>query len=396
MQRFHLSHVMRFAAALLITATMVTACGGEGQPPAKAATTVPPAVPVELLVLKEQPIKRANEYVAAIRSLSSTTVQPQAEGFLTRVLVTSGARVSPGMSMFEIDSTTQRAALASLEAQRASREADATLARQEAERAQRLLDGGAISRQAYEQAQAQQQNTEAQLLSIEDQIRQQQAELAYHEVTAQTAGVVGDVPVRVGDRVTRATVLTTIDGNTGLEAHINVPTQQAPQLRLRLPVQILDDAGGTLLETQVSFVAPSVSDTTQSVLVKAPVSVRGQMLRVNQFVRARIVWGADEGLLVPVMAVQRIGSQQFVFVAEALDGGLVARQRPVTLGPIVDSAYPVLSGLSEGDQLVLAGTQKIGDGAPVQTLPTGPPPGAPVGPPGDLPPDGAASPPGAR
>ena len=380
MQRFHLSHVMRFAAALLITATMVTACGGEGQPPAKAATTVPPAVPVELLVLEEQPIQRANEYVAAIRSLSSTTVQPQAEGFLTRVLVTSGARVSPGMSMFEIDSTTQRAALASLEA----------------ERAQRLLDGGAISRQAYEQAQAQQQNTEAQLLSIEDQIRQQQAELAYHEVTAQTAGVVGDVPVRVGDRVTRATVLTTIDGNTGLEAHINVPTQQAPQLRLRLPVQILDDAGGTLLETQVSFVAPSVSDTTQSVLVKAPVSVRGQMLRVNQFVRARIVWGADEGLLVPVMAVQRIGSQQFVFVAEALDGGLVARQRPVTLGPIVDGAYPVLSGLSEGDQLVLAGTQKIGDGAPVQTLPTGPSPGAPVGPPGDLPPDGAASPPGAR
>ncbi len=186
------------------------------------------------------------------------------------------------------------------------------------------------------------------------------------------------MPVRVGDRVTRATVLTSVQDNTGLEVHINVPVQQASQLRLGLPVRILD-AGTTVTETQVSFVASSVSDASQSVLVKAPVTVAGDTLRDEQFVRAQIVWGSDEGLLLPVMAVQRVGNQSFAFVAEAQDSGLVARQRPVILGPILRDAYPVLEGLRPGDRLVLAGTQKIADGASIRPLASGqpstPPPG---------------------
>jgi RND family efflux transporter MFP subunit len=191
---------------------------------------------------------------------------------------------------------------------------------------------------------------------------------------AQASGVVGDVPVRVGDRVTQSTVLTTIEDNEALEAYISVPVQQAPRLQLGLPVRILDDSGAALVSTQISFVAPSVDDATQSVLVKAPVDTRDVVLRSDQFVRTEIVWSTEPQLTVPVIATQRVNNQYFVFVAEEADGALVARQRPVTLGPVVGDSYVVLSGLDAGDRLVLAGTQKIGDGAPVQALPSSPPP----------------------
>ena len=61
-----------------------------------------------------------------------------------------------------------------------------------------------------------------------EKIRQQKAELAYYRVTALTSGIVGDIPVRQGDRVTTSTVLTTVDQNDVLEIYVSVPVQQAP------------------------------------------------------------------------------------------------------------------------------------------------------------------------
>ena len=156
-----------------------------------------------------------------------------------------------------------RRRLAALESQLAAREADATFARQQAARARQLLDAGATSQQDYEQAVAQSKNADAQVAALQDQIRQQKAELAYYRVTASTAGIVGDVPVRVGDRVTQSTVLTTVDDNAGLEEYIQVPVQQAPQLRVGLPVEVFDDRGTMLATERLTFVASTVDEGTR-------------------------------------------------------------------------------------------------------------------------------------
>jgi RND family efflux transporter MFP subunit len=337
-------------------------------------------MPVQLVTLQSKPVEDAGSFVGTIKSRRSTTVQPQAEGILTRILVRSGTRVRPGTTLFEIDDAAQQAVVSSLESLRVSREADAAFARQQVDRTRRLLDAGAISEQETEQARTQLQNADAQLKSIEDQIRQQRTELGYYRVRAQTAGMIGDIPVREGERVTRATMLTTIEDNAGLEVYINVPVQSAPRLRTGLPIQIVDDANQVLTTTTVSFIASSVDDATQTVLVKAPVDSTGGLFRSDQFIRARIVWSTEARLMLPILAVQRITNQYFVFVAEPAEGGLVARQRPITVGPVVGDEYVVLNGLKPGDRLVLAGTQKIGDGAPIQELPAAPPPGS--GPPG--------------
>lgn len=321
-------------------------------------------VPVETLTLTSAPVEQVAEYVGTIRSRKSTRVQPQAEGFLTKIQVTSGAHVTPGTPLFEIDATPQRALVAGLESTRAAREADATFARQQAERAKALLAVGAMSQQEFDQAATQQKSTEAQLRAIDEQIRQQQAELAYYRVVAPAAGIVGDVPVREGDRVTRSTLLTTIDDNAGLEVYIGVPVQQAPTLKSGLTVRLLSDTGGVVATTRINFIAPSVDDATQTVLVKAPVE-SGKTFRTEQFVRAQIVFDTAPGLLVPVVAATRVNGQYFVFLAESTAQGTVARQRPITVGRIVDNAYVTLSGVSAGDRLITSGIQKIGDGAPV-------------------------------
>ncbi|HUF47964.1 MAG TPA: efflux RND transporter periplasmic adaptor subunit [Vicinamibacterales bacterium] len=363
--------------ALVAMAAAAAACGGAprgapgaGGPPGGAL----PPMPVQIVPLVLEPIERTTDFVATIKSRQSTTIQPQAEGFITRIAVASGRRVSPGDLLFEIDAQSQQAAVASLESLKAAREADAAFARQQAERAKTLHGVGAVSLQELEQALAQQKAAEAQLQAVEEQIRQQRAELAYYRVVAPTAGIVGDVPVRVGDRVTRTTMLTMIEDNSSLELYVSVPVQDAPRLRTGLTVRLVDPMGTVLQTTRVGFVSPSVDDATQTVLVKAPISQGNGTFRTDQYVKARMVWGAEPGLRVPVTAVSRINGQYFVFVAEAGEGGgLVARQRPVVLGPVVGNAYIALSGLAEGDRLIVAGTQKIGDGAPVQGLPAGPP-----------------------
>ena len=94
-------------------------------------------------------------------------------------------------------------------------------------------------------------------------------QLQYYRVTAPASGIVGDLTVREGDRVTTSTEITTIDDQEGLEAYIQVPLDRAPDARVGLPVQILDAEGKVIATNPITFVAPRVDAATQTVLVKS-------------------------------------------------------------------------------------------------------------------------------
>jgi RND family efflux transporter MFP subunit len=274
----------------------------------------------------------------------------------------------------------QQAAVASLESQRVARRAEMEYARTQAARTKTLVVGGAASEAELEEAARTLSTAEAQLEAIEAQIREQQVALAYHTVTAPVAGVVGDIPVRVGDSVTRSTMLTTIDQNAGLEVYVNVPVQEAPRLEVGLPMHVLDGNGRLLAEERVTFVSPAVDPSTQSVLAKAVLHETGD-IRTDQFVRARIVWTTAPALTVPLVALDRVSGRFFVFVVEEGEGGAsVARQRAVELGEVVGNDYVVDSGLEPGEKLIVSGVQKIRDGVPVAVAaPSAEPPAEPTG-----------------
>ena len=375
MSRYSVLHLVCLTVIVSMTAP---ACGG-GAPPAGAGAAGGrgggPGVAVEIVTLAPVPVEDKTEFVGTVKSRRSTTVQPQVEGFLTNIAVTSGARVSPGTLLFEIDSTSQQAAVAGLESTKIARESDVVWAKQQAARAKSLFDAGAASQQEVDQTAAAVRTTEAQLRAIEDQIRLQRNELAYYRVKASTSGVVGDIPVREGDRVTRSTQLTTIDDNTGMEIYVNVPVQDAARLRTGLTLKVMGPQRDVIATETIYFVARTV-DETQTLLAKAALGPQSAMFRADQFVPVSLVWSEAPALLVPLAAVTRIGGQYFVFVAEAGQGGArVARTRPVKLGSVVGNNYILLEGLKAGEQLITSGVQKIGDGVPVTQAPAAAPGG---------------------
>ena len=359
----------RAGVCLLAGAMAAAGCGG-GQGAAQPGG--PPPAAVEAVTLGNAPVERTSEFIGTVKARGSTTIMPQVDGIIRRIAVASGARVTPGTVLLEIDAERQQATVASLQSQRAARLADLGLARQQADRAKTLLDAGAGSQMEHDQAAAALAASEAQVKAIDEQIRQQRVELGYYRVTSPTAGVVGDIPVRVGDRVTPTTMLTTVDQNVGLEIYVSIPVAQANGLRPGLPLRVLDDKGQVIGTYKVGFVSPSVADQTQTVLVKADVEQSGRY-RTDQFVRLQIVWSTLPGLTVPVVAVNRVNGEYFAFVAEpGPNGSTVAHQRGVRLGPVVGNGYVVESGLKPGDRLIVSGIQKIVDGSPVNVTESAP------------------------
>jgi RND family efflux transporter MFP subunit len=358
----------RTASAAFWAALAVAACN---RAQTNGAAPPMPPTPVTLATAESRPLEETTDYVATMKSLQSTTIQPQIDGQITQILVKSGDRVRQGAPLMQIDSRRQQAAVSSEEAERAAREAAVAFAQQQAQRTRDLYAAGAISKQEQERADTELRTAEASLKALQAQVRQQEVQLRYFTIAAPTAGVIGDVPVRVGHVVTPQTVLTTIDQNETLEVYVSVPIERAAALKRGLPIQILsNDRDETLATTVVNFISPRVDDQTQSILVKGQVRNPSGALRGLQSVRARIVWKTSPGLTIPVTAVLRVSGQFFAFVAEDAGGKLVAKQRAIRVGPITGDNYPVLDGLKAGDRIVTSGTMKLADGAPIQPAPS--------------------------
>lgn len=359
---------MSYRSALVAVAAAAGALTGcnRGQAPPPGASAMPPTA-VKITVAASKPIQDATEYVATLKSLHSTSIQPQTDGQITNIYVKSGDRVAEGAPLMQIDPRRQQAAVSSQEAERASKEAAVTYARQQAQRAQELFKAGAISKQEEEQAATALETAEADLKSLDAQVQQQRVQLRYYTVVAPTAGVVGDVPVRVGMQVSSQTMLTTVDQVATLELNVGVPLERSGDLKTGLPIDVMSsDDQQKLATSAVGFISPRVDDQTQTILVKGTVNNPGGVLRVDQFVRARIIWKTTPGLVVPVTAVTRVNGEFFAFVAENTGGKLFAKQRAIKVGPIVGDDYAVLEGLKPGDQIVVSGVQKLADGVPIQ------------------------------
>jgi RND family efflux transporter MFP subunit len=345
---------------LPLAAAGLAACSGSEAQPRGA-----PPMPVELLTLAATRVRDTTEYVATLKSRRSIVLQPLVDGQLVKIFVKSGDTVAPDQPLMQIDPQRQRAAVTSAEATRASRQATLSFAEQAFQRAERLYAGGAISQQELDQARSNFHSAKAEVDALSSQLRENVVQLDYYRIVAPAHGVVGDIPVRVGDHVTPATRLTTLDENGLLEAYVSVPVEKAAKLQLGMPIELLDAAGATLGNGQITFISPQVNEETQSVLIKTVVENSDNSLRAAQFVRARVVWTSHPGVIVPPLAVLRLNGQSFVFVAVEEKGQLVARQRPVSLGELASAGYPVLAGLKAGERVIVGGVQKLGDGVPV-------------------------------
>ena len=346
----------------------LAATGCHKKPAAPAAAGMQ-GLPVQTVSVTLAPVAQASEYVATIKSRRSATLQPQVDGRLTQIRGRSGDHVKAGQVLMEIDPQHQ---LATVESQRATERQKKALYDynvSEIERQRKLFEAGITSRDVYEQAQQSFGNAKADYESAVALRKTQEEQLAYYTIRAPFDGVVGDIPVHVGDYVAPATVLTKVDENKDLEAYIYVPTERAVQVRMGLDVELMDNTGKVLDNTKIDFLSPQVDSTLQGILVKAAVHASPELLRNAQMIKARVIWSTTPMAVIPVLAVTRQGGQSFVFVARQQNGHFVAHQTPVTLGDTVGNAYSISSGLNAGDRVIVSSTQFLVNDMPV--LPMG-------------------------
>ncbi len=297
----------------------------------EAKQPAPQALPVNTQTVSLAPVPRVDEYVATVKSRRSASIQPQVDGSLTRILVKSGDHVRAGQALMTIDPLVT---------------------------SKQNLD---LAVQAYENSKA---DWEASTSASVSQRRQ----LAYYNLTAPFAGVVGDIPVHIGDYVSPQTLLTTVDENTELEAYVYIPTERAADIRMGLPVEVVTSGGELIESTKVNFISQQVDNALQGILVKAPLHSSLDKFRNAQLVKARVVWSTAPAPTIPVLAVTRIGGQSFVYVATLTEHGSVAKQRAVTLGDTIGNDYAVDGGLKPGEKVIVSGTQFLIDGAPVKPI----------------------------
>src|SRR6266446_3315559 len=236
---------------LSVSVPLMTGCG-QKDAASGAAGMAPGGMPVQVQVVKTATIPDTAEYLSVMKSRHSANINPQVEGQITKIFVKSGDRVRAGQPLLQIDPLKQQAAVSSQEAARAAQEANVQLAKVSYERAKRLSEAGVISKAEYDSAQSNYDAALAQLKSLEEQVNTQKVELHYYGVSSPMDGIVGDIPVHVGDRVSVATLLTTVDEPGALEAYIYVPVDRSRELKLGLPVRLVDENQKPLAETSVT------------------------------------------------------------------------------------------------------------------------------------------------
>lgn len=352
------------SALLLLLCLTPVAC----KTASSAAAPAFQALPVQTLTVASSPVPLSDDYVATIKSRRSATLNPQVDGNITAILVHSGDHVRVGQLLMQIDPAKQEATVASQAATVQQMLAVYRYNQTEIERQRKLFAAGVTSRDSLDQAEQSYASAKANYEAAQASLVTQQKQLGYYQIRAPFDGIVGDIPVHVGDYVSGPTLLTTVDENRDLEAYIYIPAEKASQIRMGLPVDILDNNGQFIEKTAIDFISPQVDNGLQGILVKAPVHSEQATVRTAQLVKARVIWTSTPLPVIPVLAVTRLGGQAFVYVAQDQGGHYVAHQVAVKLGDTIGNNYAVLAGLQNGDKVIVSGTQFLADKMPVQPL----------------------------
>lgn len=382
---------------------------------------MPGAVPVTVEQLEMAMLREQAGFVGTLDAQTGVVLRPEAAGRITRVFVSAGDRISAGDPIMELTADRSQAevsaALAGISAARSSRdtaqarldslvaeqprlEAELELQTLQLERTQRLVTAGALAQQQLDEverdrnvaiasleaakkqivaAQANVTETEFLLEQAQAQANAIREDLLDRTVTAPIGGIVGDIPVKLGDYVEINSPLTSITQNDTLDLEIAIPTEQANDIQIGMPIEIPNfGIDGLPATATIGFVAPRSNVDTQTVLATAEVVNDSGRLQDDQRVDVRVILDERSGLLVPATAVTRLGGQTFVYVVaeapseteQAADSAQqVAQLRPVTLGAMQDNSFQVTDGLANREVIVTSGLLNLQDGTPIVVQP---------------------------
>ena len=357
--------------AVLCGLALLAGCG-------QAVTQAPPPLKVDVLEARPAAFRQEVVTISTLDAVESVQLAAQAGGRIQRLNVRQGDRVRPGQLLVVLDQTQLQAEVLSLR----SRQAKDRLNYQRFAFLAKAGAASAIQRDELRQA----------FIETTANLRAREADLAFRDLRSPIAGVIGDVTVKVGDVIRAGDPFTTVIRNGELNARIDVPARLRNRVRPGQTV-ILEDPGSSqpLVSGVVDSIDPSVNVGNQVLLVKATYDNRTGGLRNGLRVRTRLVLDSGARLSVPVGVVTQSSGQSYVWRVGSLQelerepgqapleqlrrlppGSLFALQTRVTLGPLQDGRYPVVSGLGAGARVISTNLLSLRHGLPVQIAASSP------------------------
>jgi len=363
----------------LVTGLLAGGCKDSAQ------QAVPVGAPVEVNVvtLKPQPVNLAVELPGRTAAFRVAEVRPQVGGIIQKRLFTEGSEVKAGQLLYQIDPDSYQAGFDSAKAALAKAEAQEHAARLKAERYQVLVRTKAVSEQEQIEMDAAWKQAVADVAAARAALATARINLEYTRVTAPITGRIGKSSVTEGALVTaqQSAALATIQQLDPLYVDVSQSSDELLRLKKEVAagvaaggekpkseVTVLLEGGGEYSRTgSLEFSDVTVNQTTGTVTLRAIVGNPDQELLPGMFVRARIAKGVKpEAILVPAASVNRNSKGQATVMV--VNKQSVVETRIVQAGQNISDQVLINEGLVSGEQVVVAGLQKIRPGVPVKAV----------------------------
>ncbi|MGH7638130.1 MAG: efflux RND transporter periplasmic adaptor subunit [Gemmatimonadaceae bacterium] len=299
-----------------------------------------------------------------LNPIATVDVRARIEGDLVSVLVREGQRVREGQLLARLESSEQESAHASAEADQVAAQSELSTAQWNLDQTAELYRAGAVSELDYKTAQQGVTTARARLAAAQSRVRAASSLLRDTRVLAATSGVIAQRHVDNGEHVSRGQELFTLVRSDVLELVAAVPARQANAVRVGQTVHFA--AAGRDFDGKVARVSPTVDPTTRSVAVYVQVPNANSSLRGGTFATGRVVSRVvPRALVVSTNAVRQSAGDGRPFVYRI--AGSVLDVASVQLGVVDERAglAEVLSGLSEGDRVVVGNVGTLGRGMQV-------------------------------
>jgi len=359
-------HSTRVALVAIVLPLLGIACNNSTAATDKRSQRPLPAVVVVPVEVRDVPVEI--EGPVDLRPLEQVEVGSKVLGYLDAILVDRGDRVRKGQTIALVRPSDLPGQVAAAKGSYAQIESNAALAKLNFARAQKLQPAGVLSDQELEQSAAAVASTEAAEAAAKAQMQALAVRLGETQITAPIDGFVAsrrlDPGALVGPTANSGSIATIVRVDR-LRAFVNVTERYAMSMAVGMPARIELDAANLMIEGHVVRVSPAVDPNTRTLEAEVQIANPDGKLRSGTYGRAFIRLALHSGaIVVPVAAVQINSSGQAVWVAKNDQ----VTKRIVTVGTEVDrgQSLEIVSGLTVGEQVVIAGADGLSDGSKVR------------------------------
>lgn len=353
----------RMILMLGVTLTLLTALGfvkfKQVQTAVQAAAYQPPPEAVTSVVAQPEQWPSTTGVIGTMEAVHGVMVSADLPGSVAIINFDSGKAVREGDVLVELDTREERAQLAALEAQR-------DLAKINFGRMEQLVKEGVISRLEYDQATAQQKQTEANVGAI-------RATIERKTIRAPFSGTLGIRKINLGQYLSAGNPVVQLQALNPIYVNFGLPQQALTQVRVGRSLQVTsEDLPGKVFTGKVTALDSVIDETTRNVQIQATLANPEGKLQPGMFVQVQVVLGANRTVVpLPASAVSYAPYGDSVFVITDLKDPKGhtyrgVRQQFVKLEGSRGDQVAVVSGLNPGDEVVTSGVFKLRNGAAVQ------------------------------